>query len=101
MVLSAIVLAGALQAAPAIIPPSQLQLHPKRAPSTGQAPLSFANGMRVDCASGRIERTARRAPSSSFRRLGEAPDAIGQRAVLRLVDGCPTAVLIVQKPLQP
>ncbi|WP_304279951.1 hypothetical protein [Caulobacter segnis] len=57
--------------------------------------------MRVDCASGRIERAAKRAPSTNFRRLGEAPDAIGQRAVLRLVDGCPTAVLIVQKPLQP
>lgn len=118
MLLSALALAAALQAAPLVeIPPAPLVRLPppavaKETRGAKQLAAWQARTMRmINCkrfgmqhaqgapsdAPSSVEALARRS-SGKAKRLGEMPNAHGERAVLRTVDGCPVSTPIVDRP---
>jgi hypothetical protein len=106
MLLSAVFFAAALQAAPLVVipdaPPVQLPPPPvaKMTPGARQLAAWQARRDRIaKCNRFGLQR-ARGAPSEGAekaKKLGEMPAAHGERAVLRMVDGCAVSTPIVQR----
>ena len=93
MLLSGLILAVALQAAPEP-PTAALAL----GLPTGKVETPAERRARMQrCGALGVERTARRTIGQGLKRLGELPEGHGELAVLRSIDGCPVATPIIQR----
>jgi len=96
MFLSAILLTAALQTAPPVGAPI-----PARPPAPAAVPFVQAprmKGQRSPFECRQRATLARKAGDEAVKPLNRMPMAIGERAVMRMVDGCPVRTPIVQSP---
>jgi len=126
MILSALILAAALQAAPSVaFPATPLAKPPAKAKPHFVPPETLLSDRQVDAWKARLDRAARcgayglhnargttpeappsakilaRRSASPLKRLGDLPPAHGEWAVARTVDGCPVSTPIVQRTPTP
>ena len=93
MLLSTIALAAALQVSPAV-EPQPFHVAPVAVPFA-HAPRMAGQRSALEC---RQRATQARDDSSvSAAPLNRMPPAIGERAVMRMIDGCPVSTPIVQR----
>jgi hypothetical protein len=96
MFLSTLLLAAALQTPPVIAAPKPAGPPAPAAVPFVQAPRMKGQRSPFEC---RQRATlARKAGDETVKPLSRMPTAIGERAVMRMVDGCPVRTPIVQSP---
>ncbi|MDR6624604.1 hypothetical protein [Caulobacter segnis] len=94
MFLSTLLLAAALQAPPAVAAPSPAGPPAPAAVPFVQTPRMKGQRSPFEC---RQRATlARKAEDGSTKPLNRMPMALGERAVMRMVDGCPVRAPLIQ-----
>jgi hypothetical protein len=96
MFLSMLLLAAALQTPPVVVAPS-----PAGPPAPAAVPFVQAprmKGQRSPFACRQRATLARKGEDETVKPLSRMPAVIGERAVMRMVDGCPVSTPIIQSP---